>query len=87
MGKQAARLVGVMNDRTRPKVKTPEDVYAHMFGAIVDQRLLPGTKLNELALVAAFGIIPSFGDQYLCAQSRIPIEIMRHGWLMSLFQA
>jgi DNA-binding GntR family transcriptional regulator len=56
MGEQAARLVGVMNDRTRPKVKTPEDVYTHMFSAIVDQRLLPGTKLNELALVEAFGM-------------------------------
>ena len=54
--KHAERLVGVMNDRTRPKVKSPEDVYAHMFGAIVDQRLLPGTKLNELALVEAFGM-------------------------------
>jgi DNA-binding GntR family transcriptional regulator len=56
MGKHAERLVGVMNDRTRPKTKTPEDVYAHMFSAIVDQRLLPGTKLNELALVEAFGM-------------------------------
>jgi DNA-binding GntR family transcriptional regulator len=56
MGKHAERLVGVMNDRTRPKAKTPEDVYAHMFGAIVDQRLMPGTKLNELALVEAFGM-------------------------------
>lgn len=46
--KQGKRLVGVMNDRTRLKIKTVDD-------AIVDQRLLPGTKLTELALVEAFG--------------------------------
>jgi DNA-binding GntR family transcriptional regulator len=45
-----------MNDLNRPKVKSPEDVYAHMFAAIVDQRLAPGTKLNELALVETFGV-------------------------------
>ena len=49
-------MVGVMNDRTRPKVESPEAAYRHLFDAIVDQRLLPGTKLTEMALVEAFGI-------------------------------
>ncbi len=56
MSKQTGRMVGVMNDRTRPKVESPEDAYRHLFDAIVDQRLLPGTKLTEMALVEAFGI-------------------------------
>jgi DNA-binding GntR family transcriptional regulator len=51
-----ARKVGIMNSRTRPKVEKPEDAYLHLFNAIVDQRLLPGTKLTEMALVEAFGI-------------------------------
>ncbi len=49
-------MVGVMNDRTRPKVEGVDDAYRHLFDAIVDQRLLPGTKLTEMALVEAFGI-------------------------------
>jgi DNA-binding GntR family transcriptional regulator len=56
MAKQKNRMVGVMNARNRPKVETAEDAYAHLFQAIVDQRLLPGTKLTELALVEAFGV-------------------------------
>ena len=56
MREQSGRLVGVMNDRTRPKVESPEHAYAHLFDAIVDQRLLPGTKLSEMALVEAFGV-------------------------------
>ncbi len=54
--KQEKRLVGVMNDRNRPKVEDADDAYEHLFSAIVDQRLLPGTKLTELALVEAFGV-------------------------------
>ena len=54
--KQPGKLVGVMNDRNRPRVETAEDAYEHLFSAIVDQRLLPGTKLTELALVEALGI-------------------------------
>ena len=50
------RLVGVMNDRNRPQVEDAEDAYEHLFSAIVDQRLLPGTKLTEMALVEAFGV-------------------------------
>ena len=36
--------------------KTADDVYAHLFGAIVDQRLLPGPKLTEMALMEAFNV-------------------------------
>ncbi len=53
---QKTRLVGVMNQRNRPKIEDAEGAYQHLFDAIVDQRLLPGTKLTELALVEAFGI-------------------------------
>lgn len=49
-------MIGVMNDRNRPKVEDADDAYRHLFAAIVDQRLLPGTKLTELALVEAFGL-------------------------------
>ncbi|MDC7786260.1 GntR family transcriptional regulator [Rhodoplanes sp. TEM] len=54
--KQPRRLVGVMNDRNRPRVEDAGDAYRHLFAAIVDQRLLPGTKLTEMALVEAFGL-------------------------------
>jgi len=49
-------MVGVMNDRTRPNVQNADDAYQHLFNAIVDQRLMPGTKLTEMALVEAFGV-------------------------------
>lgn len=48
--------MGVMNARNRPRVTSVEDVYANLFDAIIDQRLLPGTKLTELALVETFGL-------------------------------
>lgn len=50
------RLVGVMNETNRPAVAGVEDAYWQIFGAIVDQRLLPGTKLTEFALMEAFGV-------------------------------
>lgn len=56
MTQQKSRMVGVMNARNRPKVETAEDAYTLLFEAIIDQRLLPGTKLSELALVEAFGV-------------------------------
>lgn len=56
MPEQHERMVGVMNDRNRPKVETSDDAYIHLFNAIVDQRLMPGTKLTEMALVEAFGV-------------------------------
>ncbi len=51
-----ARMVGTMNGTNRPKVDSADDAYAHLFDAIVDQRLLPGTKLSENSLVEAFGV-------------------------------
>ena len=54
--KQKKRLVGVMNDRNRPSIEDADAAYDQLFSAIVDQRLLPGTKLTEMALVEAFGI-------------------------------
>jgi DNA-binding GntR family transcriptional regulator len=54
--KQKKKLVGVMNDRNRPSIEDAGAAYDHLFSAIVDQRLLPGTKLTEIALVEAFGI-------------------------------
>jgi AraC-like DNA-binding protein len=33
------------------------------------------------------GLIPDHSDQYPCAQSRSPMDMMRHGWSTSLFQA
>lgn len=56
MPQQKRRMVGVMNARNRPKVETAEDAHKCLFDAIVDQRLLAGTKLTELALVEAFGV-------------------------------
>jgi DNA-binding GntR family transcriptional regulator len=56
MSAQHGQMVGIMNDRTRPKVETTEDAYLQLFNAIVDQRLTPGTKLAEMALVEAFGV-------------------------------
>jgi DNA-binding GntR family transcriptional regulator len=53
---QNARLLGVMNARNRPLAKSVDDIHAHLFKAIVDQRLLPGTKLTELALMETFGV-------------------------------
>ena len=53
---QRRRMVGVMNDNNRPAVATADDAYWQLFGAIVDQRLLPGTKLTEMALIEAFGV-------------------------------
>ena len=32
-------------------------------------------------------LIPRPSDQNLCAQSRSPMDMMRHGWSASLFQA
>lgn len=54
--KREKKLVGVMNDSNRPRMEGPDDTYQHIFAAIVDQRLLPGTKLTELALMEALGV-------------------------------
>lgn len=54
--RKQGRLVGLSNALNRPKVEGPDDVYAHIFQSIVDQRLPPGTKLNELTLCEIFNI-------------------------------
>ena len=41
------------NEPTKPSL---DDIYASVMEAIVDQRLLPGTRLNELAMCEAFSI-------------------------------
>lgn len=48
------KLVGLSNAANRPQVDGPGDVYTHIFNSIVDQRLPPGTKLNELTLCEIF---------------------------------
>ncbi|MBX9594308.1 MAG: GntR family transcriptional regulator [Roseomonas sp.] len=50
------RLVGVINAANRPKAEDAEAVHAHLFEAIVDQRLPPGAKLTEQSLVETFDI-------------------------------
>jgi DNA-binding GntR family transcriptional regulator len=50
------KLVGLSNSRNRPKVSGPDDVYDHILNSIVDQRLPPGTKLNELTLSEIFNV-------------------------------
>ena len=45
------RLVGLSNALNRPEADSLDDVYQHIFASIVDQRLPPGTKLNELTLL------------------------------------
>ncbi len=50
------KLVGLSNARNRPKVAGLEDIYNHMLESIVDQRLPPGTKLNELTLCEIFNV-------------------------------
>ena len=53
----------------------------------------PGTSEGRFAayleaIAAVFGdVIPNPADQNLCAQSRSPMDMMRHGWSTSLFQA
>ncbi|HZP77219.1 MAG TPA: GntR family transcriptional regulator [Pseudolabrys sp.] len=51
---RSGKLVGLSNSRNRPKVGGPDDVYNHILDSIVDQRLPPGTKLNELTLCEIF---------------------------------
>ena len=49
-------LVGLSNAFNRPKVDNLDDVYAHIFLSIVDQRLPPGTKLSEQTLSEIFNV-------------------------------
>ena len=50
------KLVGLSNSRNRPKVTSLDDVYDHILNSIVDQRLPPGSKLNELTLCEIFDV-------------------------------
>jgi DNA-binding GntR family transcriptional regulator len=52
----APKLVGLSNALNRPKADGLDQVYDHIFASIVDQRLPPGTKLNELTLCEIFNI-------------------------------
>jgi DNA-binding GntR family transcriptional regulator len=52
----APKLVGLSNAFNRPEADTLDDVYDHIFSSIVDQRLPPGTKLNELTLCEIFNV-------------------------------
>jgi DNA-binding GntR family transcriptional regulator len=52
----APKLVGLSNAFNRPKADTLDEVYEHIFASIVDQRLPPGTKLNELTLCEIFNV-------------------------------
>lgn len=54
--RNGGKLVGLSNALNRPKVDDIEDVYAHIFNSIVDQRLAPGTKLNEVMLAEIFDV-------------------------------
>ena len=50
------RLVGLSNAESRPKVRDLDDIHEHIVASIVDQRLPPGTKLNELTLCEIFNV-------------------------------
>jgi DNA-binding GntR family transcriptional regulator len=52
----AGKLVGLSNASNRPAVDNLDDIYVHIFASIVDQRLPPGTKLNELTLCEIFNV-------------------------------
>ncbi len=41
---------------TNPKLTQDDIVYGHIFDAILEQRLPPGTKLSEEALGEIFGV-------------------------------
>jgi DNA-binding GntR family transcriptional regulator len=52
----APKLIGLSNSRNRPHLDSVHGVYEHIFASIVDQRLPPGTKLNELTLCEIFNV-------------------------------
>lgn len=56
LSRSNGKLVGLSNPFNRPKVRDLDDVYAHIFNSLVDQRLPPGTKLNELELAEIFDV-------------------------------
>jgi DNA-binding GntR family transcriptional regulator len=52
----AGRMVGLSNADNRPKVRNLDDIHEHIVASILDQRLPPATKLNELMLCEIFGV-------------------------------
>src|SRR5258708_12782380 len=56
LSRRAGKLVGLSNALNRPTVDGVDDIYAEIFASIVDQRLPPGTKLNELTLCEIFNV-------------------------------
>jgi DNA-binding GntR family transcriptional regulator len=89
---EIARLLGVSITPVREALRLLEAqgyvaVRAHR-GAIVAPFVVEGAEeLYELRQVLETRLIPSIVDQNLWAQSRIPMDMRRHGWLRSLFQA
>jgi DNA-binding GntR family transcriptional regulator len=67
LSRTGGRLVGLSNARNRPQVDGVDDVYAHIFNSIVDQRLPPGTKLNEVTLAEIFNV----GRRYV-------VQVLQH---------
>ena len=56
MAARASKIGGLSSARNRPKFTDLNGVYEHVFASIVDQRLPPGTKLNELTLCNIFNV-------------------------------
>jgi DNA-binding GntR family transcriptional regulator len=56
LSRNGGKLVGLSNAFNRPQVADLDDVYAHIFNSVVDQRLPPGTKLNEVELAEIFDV-------------------------------
>ena len=53
---QPSKLVGLSNAFNRPEADNLDDIYDHICASIVDQRLPPGAKLNELTLCEIFNV-------------------------------
>jgi DNA-binding GntR family transcriptional regulator len=50
------KMVGIFHAGNRLRAKNANDVHEHVMKAIVNQRLLPGTKLSEDTLSECFGL-------------------------------
>ncbi len=56
LSRRGGKMVGLSNALNRPKADSIDDVCGHIFASIVDQRLPPGTKLNEQTLCEIFDV-------------------------------
>lgn len=56
LSRGSGKLVGLSNAFNRPKADGINDIYAHIFNSIVDQRLPPGTRLGEQTLCEIFDV-------------------------------